>query len=138
MVKSFRDLDVWHLGVELAETVYRVTARFPKSELFALSSQMRRAAVSIPSNIAEGRARNSTREFLHFLSISRGSLAELETQLELAVRLDYADSDLHAARAQSDMLGKKLNRLQTTIRSKLPIANSQLPRANPKPPIPKP
>src|SRR6202451_4556385 len=97
MVKSFRDLDVWHLGVELAETVYRVTARFPKSELFALSSQMRRAAVSIPSNIAEGRARNSTREFLYFLSVSRGSLAELETQLELAIRLDYADSDLQTA-----------------------------------------
>ena len=134
---NFRDLDVWHLGVELAETVYRVTARFPKSELLALSSQMRRAAVSIPSNIAEGRARDSTREFLHFLAISRGSLAELDTQLELAIRLDYADSDLHAARAQSDILGKKLNRLQTTIRSKLPIASSQLPRANPKPPTPR-
>jgi four helix bundle protein len=125
MGKNFRDLDVWHLGVELAETVYRVTARFPKSELFALSSQMRRAAVSIPSNIAEGRARESSREFLHFLSISRGSLAELETQLELALRLDYTDSDLHAARAQSDVLGKKLNRLQTTIRSQLPTAKGQ-------------
>jgi four helix bundle protein len=124
MGKNFRDLDVWHLGVELAETVYRVTARFPKSELFALTSQMRRAAVSIPSNIAEGRARGSSREFLHFLSISRGSLAELETQLELAIRLDYIDSDLHAARAQSDLLGKKLNRLQTTIRSQLPTAKS--------------
>ena len=67
---------------------------------------MRRAAVSIPSNIAEGRARDSSREFLYFLSVSRGSLAELETQLELAIRLDYADSDLHAARAQTDMLGK--------------------------------
>jgi four helix bundle protein len=125
MGKSFRDLDVWHLGVELAETVYRVTARFPKSELFALSSQMRRAAVSIPSNIAEGRARDSTREFLHFLAISRGSLAELDTQLELAIRLDYTDSELHAARMQSEVLGKKLNRLQTTIRSQLPTANRQ-------------
>jgi four helix bundle protein len=121
MVKSFRDLDVWHLGLELAETVYRVTARFPKAELFGLSAQMRRAAVSIPSNIAEGRARNSSREFLHFLSISRGSLAELETQLELAIRLDYTDSELHAARTQSDILGKKLNRLQSSIRGKLPI-----------------
>jgi len=120
MVKSFRDLDVWHLGVELAETVYRFTARFPKAELFCLTAQMRRAAVSIPSNIAEGRARNSSREFLHFLSISRGSLAELETQLELAIRLDYSDSDLHAAREQSELLGKKLNRLQSSIREKLP------------------
>lgn len=128
MAKTFRELDVWHLGVELAETVYRVTARFPKSELFALSSQMRKAAISIPSNIAEGRARESSREFLHFLSISRGSLAELETQLELAIRLDYTGSDLHAARAQSEVLGKKLNRLQTTIRAQLPTAKSQ--RAN--------
>jgi four helix bundle protein len=120
MVKSFRDLDVWHLGLELAETVYRCTARFPKAEVFGLTSQMRRAAVSIPSNIAEGRARDSSREFLHFLAISRGSLAELETQLELAIRLDYADSDLHAAKTQSDMLGKKLNRLQSSIRDRLP------------------
>ncbi len=81
---------------------------------------MRRAAVSIPSNIAEGRSRNSSREFLHFLSISRGSLAELETQLELAVRLDYADADLQAARMQGNLLGKKLNCLQASIRSKLP------------------
>jgi four helix bundle protein len=123
MGKSFRDLDVWNLGVELAETVYRVTARFPKAEIFGLTAQMRRAAVSIPSNIAEGRARTSSREFLHFLSISRGSLAELETQLELAVRLNYADSDLDSVRLQSDLLGKKLNRLQTTIRSQLPTAN---------------
>jgi four helix bundle protein len=121
VVKSFRDLDVWRLGEELAETVYRVTARFPKAELFGLTSQMRRAAVSIPSNIAEGRARNSSREFLYFLSVSRGSLAELETQLELAIRLDYTDSDLDAALVQSDLLGKKLNRLQSSIRDRLPI-----------------
>ena len=125
MAQNFRNLDVWHLGVELAETVYRVTARFPKSELFALSSQMRKAAISIPSNIAEGRARESSKEFLHFLSISRGSLAELETQLELAIRLDYTGSELHSARTQTEVLGKKLNRLQTTIRSQLPTAKSQ-------------
>ena len=129
MVKSFRDLDVWHLGVELAETVYRVTARFPKSELFALTAQMRRAAVSIPSNIAEGRARDSTHEFLHFLAISRGSLAELETQLELAIRLDYSHSELDAARFQTEVLGRKINSLQTSIRARLP---------NPKSPIPPP
>jgi four helix bundle protein len=133
MVKSFRDLDVWHLSVELAETVYRITARFPKSELFALTSQMRRAAVSISSNIAEGRARDSRREFLYFLSVSRGSLAELETQLELAIRLDYTDSDLHAARAQTDMLGKKLNRLQTSLRARQPTPNPQS-----RPPAPNP
>jgi four helix bundle protein len=133
MVKSFRDLDVWHLGVELAETVYRVTARFPKSELFALTAQMRRAAVSIPSNIAEGRARDSTREFLHFIAISRGSLAELDTQLELAIQLDYTDSELDAARFQSELLGKKLSRLHSSIRSKLPATKPrpQAPTPNP-------
>jgi four helix bundle protein len=94
---------------------------------------MRRAAVSIPSNIAEGRARDSTREFLHFLAISRGSLAELETQLELAIRLDYTDSDLHAARTQSEELGKKLNRLHSSIRAKLPTT-----KPGPQSPIPNP
>ena len=72
MVKSFRDLEVWQLGLDLVERVYRGTAEFPKSEIYGLAAQMRRAAVSIPSNIAEGSARNSTREFLYFLSISRG------------------------------------------------------------------
>ena len=131
MINSFRDLDVWHLGVELAETVYRVTARFPKSELFALSSQMRRAAVSIPANIAEGRSRDSTREFLRFLAVSRGSLAELDTQLELAIRLDYSDSELHAARTQTEVLGKKINRLQTSLRARLPNPQSPVPSRKP-------
>jgi four helix bundle protein len=121
MVKSFRDLDVWRQGLELAELIYKCPAGFPRSEVFGLGSQMRRAAVSIPSNIAEGRARNTSREFLHFLSISRGSLAELETQIELAIRLDYPGGNLQDAIAQSDLLGKKLNRLQTSIRDNLPI-----------------
>jgi len=129
MVRSFRDLDVWRLAVELAETVYRLTARFPKAELFCLTAQMRRAAVSIPSNIAEGRARNSSREFLHYLSISRGSLAELETQLELAIRLKYADSSMDVAKSQTELLGRKLNRLQSSIRDKL--ANPQALNPNP-------
>ena len=84
---------------------------------------MRRAAVSIPSNRAEGRSRSSSREFLHFLSISRGSLAELETQLELAIRLDYPDRGLRDTLTQSDLLGKKLNRLQSSIRDRLPTPN---------------
>jgi len=88
MVRSFRDLDVWRLGLELVEVIYRCTATFPKSETFGLAAQMRRAAVSIPSNIAEGQARKSTKEFLQFISIALGSLAELDTQLELTVRLN--------------------------------------------------
>jgi four helix bundle protein len=119
MVKSFRDLDVWRLGLDLAEATYQCTSSFPKSELFGLTAQMRRAAVSIPSNIAEGRARSSTKEFLQFLSIALGSLAELETQFELAVRLGYADSAVHPVISLSDELGRKIRCLQKSLRARL-------------------
>src|SRR5271154_3028023 len=106
MVKSFRDLDVWRLSLDLAEAVYQCTASFPKSELFGLTAQMRRAAVSVPSNIAEGRSRSSTKEFLQFLSIALGSLAELETQFELAVRLGYTDNAVHPVISLAEAVGK--------------------------------
>jgi len=80
---------------------------------------MRRAAVSIPSNIAEGQARKSTKEFLQFISVARGSLAELETQLELAVRLRYGNEDSGSAIVQANLLGRKLNCLQKAIKSRL-------------------
>jgi four helix bundle protein len=86
MIQSFRDLTVWHKALTLAEHVYTVTERFPKSETFGLTSQMRRAVVSIPSNIAEGKA-ISGRAYPKHLRIALGSEAELQTQLELAVRL---------------------------------------------------
>lgn len=88
-VADFRDLSVWQLAMDLAESVYHLTLRYPKSEIYGLSSQLQRAAVSIPSNIAEGHARDSTKEFLRFLSVAQGSLAELETQLILSGRLNY-------------------------------------------------
>ena len=116
--KAFGIWTVWRLGLELAETVYRCTARFPKAELFCLTSQMRRAAVSIPSNIAEGQARSSSKEFLHFLSFALGSLAELETQLELVVRLQYPTPLISTAKAQAELLGKKLHCLQASIRAR--------------------
>ena len=84
-----KDLDVWKLGIELVEKIYKITAQFPKFEHFGLSSQMQRAAVSVPSNIAEGAARNSEKEYIHFLYISLGSLAELETQLIISQKLNY-------------------------------------------------
>lgn len=77
--------------MDIAEEVYRLTREFPKQELYGLASQIQRAAVSIPANIAEGHGRGTTREYLRFLSISRGSLAELETELMLAKRLGYVD-----------------------------------------------
>lgn len=92
-VNSFRDLRVWHAGVELAQRVYAITRTFPRSETYGLASQMQRAAVSVPSNIAEGHARQHLKEYLHHLSIALGSLAELETQFEIAVRLDCLSRD---------------------------------------------
>lgn len=86
---THKNLEVWKLGIEVVEMIYKVTAGFPQRD-YALISDMRRAAVSIPSNIAEGAARNSKKEFIHFLYISLGSLAELETQVTIAHRLGYA------------------------------------------------
>ncbi len=97
-VKDFRELIVWQKAMDLVESVYRTTTLFPKEELYGLTSQMRRAAVSIPSNIAEGQGRNTTRDFLHFLAIAYGSLKEIETQVLIAERLGYISnqqSDVH-------------------------------------------
>ena len=87
------ELEVWKKAVSLVQDVYRLTAHFPAEERFGLTSQMRRAAVSIPSNIAEGAARGTTKEYVRFLSVARGSIAELETQLRIAVQLGFADAD---------------------------------------------
>jgi four helix bundle protein len=87
-MEGYRELIVWHKGVDLVVAVYRLTATFPKSETFGISSQMQRAAVSVPSNIAEGNALKQTKAYLRH-AIASGSLAELETQLEIAERLGY-------------------------------------------------
>ena len=95
-VKSYQELETWQVAMRLVAEVYRVTKEFPKEELYGLTNQLRRAAVSVPSNIAEGQGRDSTKEFLHHLSIARGSLYETETQLLIARQLDYikqADAD---------------------------------------------
>lgn len=88
-IKDFKELTVWKKSIQLVKEVYIATNDFPRSEAFGLTNQIRRSAVSIPSNIAEGQARNSTKEFMHFLSIARGSCAELETQLIIACELGY-------------------------------------------------
>jgi four helix bundle protein len=94
-LKTHKDLDVWKNAMDFAEKIYLLTGKFPKGEQFGLTSQLRRSVVSIPCNIAEGAARNSDKEFLQFLHISLGSLAEAETQLLLAVRLRFVnDSSL--------------------------------------------
>lgn len=95
MPHNFRKLDIWIDGVDLADKVYSMTSSFPTEERFGLSSQMQRAVVSIPSNIAEGSAKDSDKDFCRFLGISLGSLYELETQLEIAHRRSYMEEAIY-------------------------------------------
>src|SRR5947208_4911661 len=117
--QSYKDLNVWQKGIELAKLIYTLTARFPTEEKFGLVSQMRRAAVSIPSNIAEGQARHTTGEFIQFISHAEGSVAELNTQLILAVELGFSASEPAALAAE---LMEHLRRMLNGLRRKL--ANS--------------
>jgi four helix bundle protein len=103
MDKPHKSLKAWQLGMDIALEVYRATDLFPTDEKFGLTSQMRRCGVSIPSNIAEGAARNSKKEFINFLYISSGSLSELDTQLELAKRLEFMND------ATWNQINEKLN-----------------------------
>ncbi len=107
-------LDVWKDAMDLVEAVYRFSSRFPESERFALTMQIRRAAVSIPSNIAEGAARRSRPEYLRFLSIARGSLAELDTQRLIATRLNYGEPPALLDEL-TDRLFAKLTSLMNTL-----------------------
>ncbi|HEX3600881.1 MAG TPA: four helix bundle protein [Lacipirellulaceae bacterium] len=119
-IESYRDLIVWKDGIALTLSVYKLTAHFPDSERFGLVSQMRRCAVSVPSNIAEGHARFSTREYIRHLSIALGSLAELETQLHLASELEYVRVEIvHDVFAHTDKLGKQLRCLAKSLRQRL-------------------
>ena len=115
---THRDLHAWREAMALVEMVYRVTATFPKAEFFGLANQIRRSAISIPSNIAEGAARNSTREWVQFLGFSCGSLSELETQLELATRLGYLEADADTTR-QTNRVGRIVRALRNSLREKV-------------------
>jgi four helix bundle protein len=113
---SFRDLIVWKKSMELAKRVYEVTGQFPSEEKFGLVAQMRRAAVSIPSNIAEGQARHTTREFIQAISHAEGSLAELETQLALSTELDFSKKPEADDVAR---LADEIRRMLNSLRRKL-------------------
>jgi four helix bundle protein len=114
--RHFRDLLVWQKSMAVAREVYRVTALFPKSEVFGISSQMRRSAVSVPSNIAEGHGRLSDKSLRVFLAQARGSLYELETQLQLAADLSYLDGGAaETLNRQCDEVAKMLNGLLGAI-----------------------
>lgn len=116
---SYKDLIVWQKSIRLVKAVYVLTHDFPSDERFGLVSQMRRAAVSIPSNIAEGQARRTTPDFIRFISNSEGSAAELETQLIISVELEF--SSLEQAREQFELLDeirRMLNALRRTLTNK--------------------
>jgi four helix bundle protein len=117
MSGTYEDLQAWRLAMDLATEVYRCTGLFPKAELYGLTDQMRRSAVSIPSNIAEGKGRSSDRELLQFLNHARGSLYELQTQIKLATRLSYLESEpANKIGLQAAEVGKVLNGLIRSFR----------------------
>ena len=127
MAKSFRDLEVWRRSMDLAMCIYQLTSDFPKHEMYGLSSQMRRCAVSIASNIAEGSARGTRRDFRQFVLIARGSNAELQTQLMLSIGLKYGDDPrTNEALLECQRIGKMLHGLSTFLKTR-PVPASSTP-----------
>jgi len=117
MVQSFRDLHVWQRSIQLTVSIYRLTQRFPREEVYGLSSQMRRSAVSVASNIAEGQGRLTTGEFRQFLGIARGSNFELQTQLEIARALGFEGSQsINEAESLSHDVGKMVYSLLESLK----------------------
>jgi len=123
--KSYRELIVWQKAMELVVEVYNLTKLLPKEELYALTNQIRRAVVSIPSNIAEGNARHTSTEYVRFLAIARGSKSEVDTQLEICVRLNYITPEqVQTAMGLCSEVGRMLNSM---IQKLLPTPYSLLP-----------
>lgn len=119
-VKSYRDLKAWSEAMPLAQRLYALTAKLPSDERFGLVQQLRRSAVSVPSNIAEGRARGATRDFTRFIAISRGSLAEIETQIELCLGLGMLnDEEANPVPARCDEVGRIPRGLRKSLDNKL-------------------
>jgi four helix bundle protein len=126
--QSYRDLLVWQKSMVLAKEIYKITSGLPAEEKFGFISQMRRAAVSVPSNIAEGQARNTTGEFVQFISHAEGSLAELDTQLTLAVELNFLSSE--RARFCMDLIAelrRMLNGLRRAVTGQKPSSRHSSP-----------
>jgi len=118
-IKSYRDLDVWHKAMKLAELCYKETNRFPARETYGMASQIRRAAVSIPSNIAEGNSRHTRQAYLNHLSIALGSQSELETQVELSRRLELiSEKPAHEILTLAELVGRMLHALIRSLDQK--------------------
>jgi four helix bundle protein len=119
-IRSYRDLSVWQIGMDLAASVYELTRGFPAHEKYGLSSQLQRSAVSIPANIAEGHAKDSTKQFLFHISVAMGSVAESETHLLLAERFEYGEREAIVKLLDlCDRVGRMLHNLQKTLKAKL-------------------
>jgi len=119
-IRSYKDLNVWKAAMELVCEVYEVTRNFPDTERYGLTSQMRRCAISVPSNIAEGWSRNSARSFISYLNIASGSMSELLTQLEIANRINYiSEEKMHAYEVKGIQISKMLYMLIKKIESRL-------------------
>jgi four helix bundle protein len=115
-VTSYRELIVWQKAMDLVEAIYKVTRTFPNDEMYGLTSQLRRAAVSVPSNIAEGQGRASTREFLYHLSVAHGSVCEVETHVLIAERLTYLDEQaVHRLMNLASEVGRLINGLTNSL-----------------------
>ena len=117
-INSHKDLIVWQKGIELSRQIYLLTERFPKEEIYGITSQMRRAAVSIPSNIAEGRSRGTCKDFIQFLRIALGSISELETQIEIVKQLPQTKT---LSYQEIDILLNELSRMVMSMIKKLSI-----------------
>jgi len=117
-IKSYKDLLIWEKGIEIVALTYKIVSSFPKDELYALSSQIKRSSISISSNIAEGYGRQSTQNYIQFIKIARGSLCELETQLLVAKKLDFIQDEklfselINQITEESKMINSFLNKLE--------------------------
>jgi four helix bundle protein len=121
-ITNYKDLEVWQKAMELVVECYQITKGFPKNEAFGLAGQLQRAAVSIPANIAEGRARQHTREFIQHVSIAYGSLAEFETHVQIAERLNYIDkSQADDLMGKAAVIGRMLNGLRKSLEQKTSV-----------------
>lgn len=118
-MQSYRELVVWQKAIDLVVEVYRITKKFPKSETYGLAGQMQRAAVSVPSNIAEGHDLKQTQAYLRHLAIASGSLAELETQLEISDRLRYLSAEDKNVIQRANEVGRMLFGLRHSLKSKV-------------------
>ncbi|MBB6698546.1 four helix bundle protein [Clostridium algidicarnis] len=115
-VLNYTELIVWQKSMDLVENIYLITMKFPKEEIYSLTNQIRRAAVSIPSNIAEGQQRNTTAQFKYFLSVAQGSRAEVETQIRIAMRLSYVyGSEMDKILDLCAEIGKMIHGLENAL-----------------------